>query len=79
MAVTVRTARAAGPYPYGDGGVSLKLPQSADQLVGAVSAANPNTVVVLASGGPVAMPWLGSAAAVVQTYFGGQEQGSALA
>jgi beta-glucosidase len=59
--------------------VSLKLPQSADELIGAVSAANPNTVVVLATGGPVTMPWLGSVAAVVQTYFGGQEQGSALA
>jgi beta-glucosidase len=59
--------------------VALKLPQSADQLIGAVSAANPNTVVVLATGGPVTMPWLGSVAAVVQTYFGGQAQGSALA
>jgi beta-glucosidase len=59
--------------------VSLKLPQSADQLISAVSAVNPNTVVVLATGGPVTMPWLGSVAAVVQTYFGGQEQGSALA
>ena len=59
--------------------VSLKLPQSADQLIEAVSAVNPNTVVVLATGGPVTMPWLGSVAAVVQTYFGGQEQGSALA
>jgi beta-glucosidase len=59
--------------------VSLKLPQSADLLVRAVSAVNPHTVVVLATGGPVTMPWLGSVAAVVQTYFGGQEQGSALA
>jgi len=59
--------------------VSLKLPQSADLLVSAVSAVNPNTVVVLATGGPVTMPWLGSVGAVVQTYFGGQEQGSALA
>ena len=59
--------------------VSLKLPQSADLLVRAVSAVNPRTVVVLATGGPVTMPWLGSVAAVVQTYFGGQEQGSALA
>jgi beta-glucosidase len=59
--------------------VSLKLPQSADQLISALSAANPYTVVVLASGGPVTMPWLGSVAAVVQTYFGGQEQGRALA
>jgi beta-glucosidase len=59
--------------------VSLKLPQSADLLVRAVSAVNPRTVVVLATGGPATMPWLGSAAAVVQTYFGGQQQGSALA
>jgi beta-glucosidase len=59
--------------------VSLKLPQSADQLISAVSAVNPHTVVVLATGGPVTMPWLGSVAAVVQTYFGGQEQGRALA
>jgi beta-glucosidase len=59
--------------------VSLKLPQSADLLVSAVSAVNRHTVVVLATGGPVTMPWLGSVAAVVQTYFGGQEQGSALA
>ncbi len=59
--------------------VSLKLPQSADLLVSAVSAVNPHTVVVLATGGPVTMPWLGSVAAVAQTYFGGQEQGSALA
>jgi beta-glucosidase len=59
--------------------VSLKLPQSADQLISAVSAANPHTVVVLATGGPVTMPWLSSVAAVVQTFFGGQEQGRALA
>ena len=53
--------------------VSLKLPESADLLVSAVSAVNPRTIVVLATGGPVTMPWLGSVAAVVQTYFGGQE------
>ena len=59
--------------------VSLKLPQSAEQLIRAVAAVNPRTVVVLASGGPVTMPWLGSVAGVVQTYFGGQAQGAALA
>lgn len=59
--------------------VSLKLPESAEQLIRAVSAANRNTIVVLATGGPVTMPWLGSVRAVVQTYFGGQAQGSALA
>lgn len=59
--------------------VSLKLPQSADTLISAVAAANPRTIVVLASGGPVTMPWLSSVAGVVQTYFGGQAQGAALA
>ena len=59
--------------------VSLHLPQSDDQLIQAVSAANPHTIVVLANSGPVTMPWLNKVGAVVQTYFGGQEQGAALA
>jgi beta-glucosidase len=59
--------------------VSLKLPQSANRLIRAVAAANPRTIVVLASGGPVTMPWLDSVEGVVQTYFGGQAQGAALA
>jgi beta-glucosidase len=59
--------------------VSLKLPQGADQLISAVTAANPNTTVVLSSGGAVTMPWLDRAPAVLQTYFGGQEEGDALA
>ena len=59
--------------------VSLKLPQSSDQLIRAVAKANPRTVVVLATGGPVTMPWLGDVEGVVQTYFGGQAQGAALA
>ncbi|MGC5221685.1 glycoside hydrolase family 3 C-terminal domain-containing protein [Micromonospora sp. DT81.3] len=58
--------------------VSLKLPQSADQLISAVTAVNPNTVVVLATGGGVTMPWLDQAPAVLQSYFGGQEEGNAL-
>jgi len=59
--------------------VSLKLPQNAEQLIREVTAANPNTVVVLASGGAVTMPWLDQAPAVLQGYFGGQEEGNALA
>lgn len=59
--------------------VSLKLPQSANELVQAVRAANPHTIVVLANSGPVTMPWLNSVPAVLETYFGGQEEGSALA
>ena len=37
---------------------SLALPGDQDQLIAAVAAANPRTVVVLNTGGPVLMPWL---------------------
>jgi beta-glucosidase len=59
--------------------VSLKLPQNGDRLIRAVSAVNPNTIVVIASGGPVTMPWRNRVGAVVQNWFGGQEEGNALA
>ena len=59
--------------------VSLKLPQNADQLIRAVRAANPRTVVVLATGGPTTMPWLRSVPSVLQNYYGGQEEGNSLA
>ena len=57
----------------------LTLPNDQDALIAAVEKANPHTVVVLQTGGPVTMPWLGNTKALVQTYFGGQEVGSALA
>lgn len=59
--------------------VSLKLPQSADQMIQAVSEVNPRTIVVLANAGPVTMPWLNEVEAVVETYYGGEAQGAALA
>ncbi|MGV8973605.1 MAG: glycoside hydrolase family 3 protein [Rhodoglobus sp.] len=59
--------------------VSLKLPQSAELLINAVAAANPRTVVVLATGGAVTMPWLGSVAGVLENYYGGQEEGHSIA
>ncbi|HEX2415533.1 MAG TPA: glycoside hydrolase family 3 C-terminal domain-containing protein [Thermoleophilaceae bacterium] len=59
--------------------LSLKLPQNAEQLVREISAANPRTVVVAASGGPVTMPWADRVPAIVENYFGGQEEGDALA
>jgi beta-glucosidase len=58
---------------------SLSLPDDQDDLVAAVAAANPNTVVVINSGSPVTMPWLDDVAAVVQLWFPGQELGDALA
>ncbi|QCR44455.1 glycosyl hydrolase [Curtobacterium sp. SGAir0471] len=58
---------------------SLALPGHQDDLVRAVSAVNPNTVVVVNSGSPVEMPWRDDVAAVLLTWFGGQEYGNALA
>ncbi len=58
---------------------SLALPGHQDDLVRAVAAANPNTVVVVNAGSPVEMPWRDDVAAVLLTWFGGQEYGNAVA
>jgi beta-glucosidase len=50
-----------------------------DRLIEAVAAANPNTVVVLNTGGPVAMPWLDQVAAVMETWLPGDAFGPAMA
>ncbi|MFL1903332.1 glycoside hydrolase family 3 protein [Streptomyces tauricus] len=57
----------------------LRLPGRQDELVHAVAAANPNTVVVVNSGSPVELPWREEAAAVLLGWFPGQEGGAALA
>lgn len=57
----------------------LRLPGRQDDLVRAVAAANPNTVVVVNSGSPVELPWRNEVAAVLLSWFPGQEGGAALA
>ena len=57
----------------------LVLPGRQDDLVAAVAAANPNTIVVVNAGAPVEMPWRDDVAAILLCWFGGQELGSALA
>jgi beta-glucosidase len=58
---------------------NLALPGEQDDLVRAVAAANPRTVVVVNAGAPVLMPWRDQAAAVLLAWFGGQEMGNAVA
>ncbi|MGV9680985.1 beta-glucosidase H [Nocardia sp. NPDC003482] len=58
---------------------TLRLPGRQDELVAAVAAVNPRTVVVVNSGAPVEMPWRDDVAAVLLTWFPGQEFGAALA
>jgi beta-glucosidase len=57
---------------------SLALPGRQDELVRAVAAANPRTVVVLNSGAPVLLPWADEVVAVLVSWFPGQEFGNAL-
>ncbi|MFE3737508.1 glycoside hydrolase family 3 protein [Streptomyces sp. NPDC059134] len=59
--------------------VDLRLPGRQDDLVRAVAAVNPNTVVVVNTGSPVELPWRADVAAVLLTWFPGQEGGGALA
>jgi len=59
--------------------VSLTLPDNQDALIAVVAAANPRTVVVLETGGPVLMPWLESVPAVLEAWFPGSAGGEAIA
>ncbi len=58
---------------------SMTLPDKQDALVAAVAAANPRTVVVLETGGPVLMPWIDRVAGVVEAWYPGSRGGQAIA
>jgi beta-glucosidase len=58
---------------------SLTLNQNQDELVEAVAAANPHTVVVLKTGSAVFMPWLDKVPAVLEAWYPGEEDGNAVA
>jgi beta-glucosidase len=58
---------------------SLALPNQQDALIASVAAANPNTVVVLETGGPVTMPWLDQVGAVLAAWYPGTSGGEAIA
>jgi beta-glucosidase len=57
----------------------LNLPSAQNELISAVAAANPHTVVVVDAGAPVAMPWLSQVASVVDAWYPGESNGTALA
>jgi beta-glucosidase len=58
---------------------TLSLPDGQDSLIAAVAAANPRTVVVLQTGNPVLMPWLGDVGAVAEAWYPGSQGGKAIA
>jgi beta-glucosidase len=59
--------------------VGLTLPSAQDELVQAVAAANPRTVVVVEAGAAVTMPWLSNVSAVLDQWYAGQTDGGSLA
>jgi beta-glucosidase len=58
---------------------NLSLPNNQDELIEAVAAANPHTIVVLETGGAVLMPWIDKVAAVVEAWYPGIRGSEAIA
>ena len=75
VAIVFATKWATEGYDQPD----LTLPNGQDALIAAVAAANPNTIVVLETGNPIAMPWLNQVAGVVQAWYPGGRGGEAIA
>ncbi len=50
---------------------TLALPDNQDDLIEQVSAANPHTIVVLETGGPVLMPWADKVSGIVEAWYAG--------
>ena len=59
--------------------VSLRLRNGQNRLIAAVAAANPHTVVVLETGGPVLMPWIDRVAGLLEAWYPGSGGGTAIA
>ena len=58
---------------------SIDLGTTDDNLITSVAAANPNTIVVLNTGSAITMPWLSSVKGVLDAWYPGQEDGTAIA
>jgi len=58
---------------------NLSLPGAQDALIAAVAKANPKTVVVLETGGPVLMPWRDQVGAILEAWYPGAGGGEAIA
>lgn len=70
-----------GYYTQGEGNDmdDLLLDNNGDALVAAVAAANPNTIVILQTGGPVLMPWIDDVRGVFEVWYAGVKMGDAIA
>ena len=58
---------------------SLSLPERQDELIARIAEANPHTVVVLETGGPVTMPWVSKVSAIFEAWYAGSKGADAIA
>ena len=58
---------------------SLSLPEHQDDLIAKVAAANPHTIIVLETGGPVTMPWADHVSAILEAWYAGSRGSDAVA
>lgn len=70
---------AQGSSTEGHDREDMELDGNQNDLVADVAAANDNTVVVLNTGGPITMPWLGDVPALLEMWYPGMEDGNATA
>jgi beta-glucosidase len=79
--VVSRVVRTVGRWLHPGGGDrrSLRLPAEQEALIERVTKANPNTVVVVITGGAVVMPWRKTPRALVVAWYPGMEGGHAIA
>ena len=66
------------PASEGVDASTLSLPANQDALVSAIAAANPRTVVILETGGPVTMPWISRVSGVLAAWYPGIQGAEAL-
>jgi beta-glucosidase len=59
--------------------IATRLDGTQDELIAAVAAANPKTIVVLETAGPVMMPWRDVAGAILEAWYPGARGGEAIA
>ena len=58
---------------------SLSLPEHQNELIEKVAAANPHTIVVVESGGPVTMPWVDKVSGILAVWYAGSAGSDAVA
>ena len=66
-------------FAWSSSDLSNPLPEGQDQLIADIASVNSNTIVVLNTSQPVAMPWLGNVRGILEMWFPGDRGGYATA